>query len=245
MGKSSSSPDVGNRERPTCIRDSYGLSKEILAVKVLSISVGLPREVEWKGGTVSTAIFKEPVAGSVPLRRLNLEGDKQADLSVHGGPTKVVYTYPSEHYDFWRSELPEMDLDWGVFGENFTTEGLEEESIHIGDVFQLGTTRLVVTEPRMPCFKLAIRFGRTDIVKRFLQSQRSGFYFGVEQEGTVQAGDEFERLSTDPHQLKVADVTRLYTTEKGNAELLKKAVATSVLPESWRGYFKHRLEMIE
>ena len=214
-------------------------------MKVLSISVGLPREAEWKGKMVSTAIYKEPVSGPVLLGRLNLEGDRQADLSVHGGPTKVVYTYPSEHYDFWRSELPEMELAWGAFGENFTTEGLEEESVHIGDVFQLGTTRLVVTEPRMPCFKLAIRFGRADIVKRFLHSQRSGFYFGVEQEGTVKAGDEFERLSTDPQQLKVADVTRLYTTAKDNVDLLLKAVATSPLPESWKGYFKHRLEMIE
>ena len=214
-------------------------------MKVLSISVGLPREVKWKGKTVSTAIFKEPVSGPVLLRQLNLEGDKQADLSVHGGPTKVVYTYPREHYDFWRSELPEMDLAWGVFGENFTTEGLEEESVHIGDVFQLGTTRLVVTEPRMPCFKLAIRFGRTDIVKRFLQSQRSGLYFGVMQEGTVQAGDRFELLSTDPQCLKVADITRLYTTDKGDAELLKKAVATSALPEKWRGYCNHRLEKIK
>ncbi len=214
-------------------------------MKVLSISVGLPREAEWKGKMVSTAIYKEPVSGPVLLGRLNLEGDRQADLSVHGGPTKVVYAYPSEHYAFWRSELPEMELAWGAFGENFTTEGLEEESVHIGDVFQLGTTRLVVTEPRMPCFKLAIRFGRADIVKRFLQSQRSGFYFGVEHEGTVQAGDVFERLSTDPQQLKVADVTRLYTTAKDNVDLLLKAVATSALPESWKGYFKHRLEMIE
>ncbi len=214
-------------------------------MKVLSISVGLPREVEWKGESVSTAIIKEPVSGPVPLRRLNLQGDKQADLSVHGGPTKVVYAYPSEHYAFWRSELPDMELGWGMFGENFTTEGLEEESVHIGDVFQLGTARLVVTEPRMPCFKLAVRFGRTDIVKRFLQSQRTGFYFGVEQEGVVQAGDVFEPLSIDPRQLKVADVTRLYTTAKDDTELLKKAVATSALPESWRGYFSHRLEIIE
>ncbi len=214
-------------------------------MKVVSINVGLPRVVDWKGRAVSTAIFKEPVSGSVPLRRLNLEGDKQADLSVHGGPTKVVYAYPSEHYAFWRSELPEMELDWGMFGENFTTEGLKEESVHIGDVFRLGTARLVVTEPRMPCFKLAVRFGRADIVKRFLQSQRSGFYFGVEQEGVVQAGDLFEPLSTDPQQLKVADVTRLYTTAKDDTELLKKAVATPVLPESWRGHFSHRLEMIE
>ena len=210
-----------------------------------SISVGLPQEVEWKGRVVSTAIYKEPVAGPVALGRLNLKGDKQADLSVHGGPTKVVYTYPSEHYAFWRSELPDMDLEWGMFGENFTTEGLNEELVHIGDVFRLGTTRLFVTEPRMPCFKLAIRFDRQDMVKRFLESQRSGFYFGVEQEGTVEAGDQFELLDVDPQRLTVADVTRLYTTAKDDVELLKKAVATPALPKKWRGYFNHRLEKIE
>ena len=213
-------------------------------MKVLTINVGLPREVAWKGRTVSTAIFKESVSGPIELHRLNLEGDRQADLSVHGGPTKAVYAYPSEHYPFWRSELPEMELDWGMFGENLTTEGLDEESVHIGDVFKLGTARLIVTEPRMPCFKLTIRFEREDIVKRFLQSQRSGLYFGVVQEGTVQAGDQFELISTDSQGLKVADVTRLYTTDKGNAELLTKAVGTTALPEKWKSYFSHRLEDI-
>jgi MOSC domain-containing protein YiiM len=214
-------------------------------MKALSISVGLPREVSWKGRIVSTSIFKEPVSGPAELRRHNLEGDKQADLSVHGGPTKAVYAYPSEHYPFWRAEFPEMDLPWGMFGENLTTEGLGEESVHIGDVFQLGTAQLIVTEPRMPCFKLTIRFGREDIVKRFLQSQRSGLYFGVEQEGTVQAGDQLELLSTDSQGLKVADVTRLYTTDKGNVPLLEKAVATPALPEKWKDYFDHRLEKLK
>jgi MOSC domain-containing protein YiiM len=214
-------------------------------MKALSISVGLPREVSWKGRIVSTSIFKEPVSGPAELRRHNLEGDKQADLSVHGGPTKAVYAYPSEHYPFWRAEFPEMELPWGMFGENLTTEGLGEESVHIGDVFQLGTAQLIVTEPRMPCFKLTIRFGREDIVKRFLQSQRSGLYFGVEQEGTVQAGDQLELLSTDSQGLKVADVTRLYTTDKGNVPLLEKAVATPALPEKWKDYFDHRLEKLK
>ncbi len=138
-----------------------------------------------------------------------------------------------------------MELAWGMFGENLTTEGLAEESVHIGDIFRLGTAQLVVTEPRMPCFKLTIRFEREDIVKRFLQSQRSGLYFGVEQEGTVQAGDQFELLSTDSQGLRVADVTRLYTTDKGNVTLLEKAVATPALPDKWKGYFDHRLEKLK
>ena len=213
-------------------------------MKALSISVGLPREVTWKDRTVVTSIYKEPVSGPVALHRLNLEGDRQADLSVHGGPTKAVYAYPSEHYPFWRSELPGMELEWGMFGENLTTEGLGEESVHIGDVFQLGTAQLVVTEPRMPCFKLTIRFERADMATRFLQSQRSGIYFGVVEEGAVQAGDEFKLLSTDAQRLTVAEVTRLYSTDKSNVELLEKAVATSALPEKWKDHFSHRLEKI-
>jgi len=213
-------------------------------VKLLSISVGLPREVEWKGRVVSTAIFKEPVSGPVPLRQGNLDGDKQADLSVHGGPAKEVYAYPSEHYGFWRSQLPEIELSWGVFGENFTTEGLEEESVHIGDVFQLGTARLIVTEPRMPCFKLGIRLGRDDMVERFLRAQRLGFYLGVQEEGRVQAGDPFELVSADPQRLTVADVTRLFTTAKDDVELLTKAVATSALAERHREHFERRLDTV-
>ncbi len=215
------------------------------AGQVRAISVGLPREVQWKGRTVSTAIFKEPVSGPVQLHQFNLEGDQQADLSVHGGPTKVVYAYPSEHYAYWRTQLPDVELDWGMFGENLTTEGLDEESVHIGDVFQLGTARLVVTEPRMPCFKLTIRFEREDMAQRFLLSQRSGFYFGVEQEGTVEAGDRFKLLGSDPRGLKVADVVRLRTTDRENTELLTKAIATATLPEGWKGSFRRRLQKLK
>ena len=211
-------------------------------MKLISVNVGLPREIEWQGKTVTTAIFKTGVDGSVELRRHNLDGDRQADLSVHGGPTKAVYLYPMQHYAYWEKELPDCDLPWGSFGENFTTEGVDEETVFIGDQFRVGQATVVVTEPRMPCSKLMARFGRVDMVKRFLKSQRSGFYFGVVEEGPVQAGDELERLSKHPDGLSVADVTRLYTSEKGNRALLQKAISVSALPESWRGYFKHQLE---
>jgi MOSC domain-containing protein YiiM len=213
-------------------------------MKLISVNVGLPREVDWNGKRVTTGIFKDAIEGSVAVRRHNLDGDEQADLSVHGGPTKAVYAYPGEHYAYWRKELPDHDLPWGSFGENFTVEGVDEEAMYIGDEFRIGTARLVVTEPRMPCFKLGIKFGRADMVKRFLKSQRSGFYFGVVEEGRVQAGDEFDRLSQHPDGLSVADVTRLYTTKKGSAHLLKKAISVSALPESWRGYFEHQLEKL-
>jgi MOSC domain-containing protein YiiM len=213
-------------------------------MKIISVNVGLPREVAWNGKTVSTGIFKSPVTGRVAVRKHNLDGDRQADPSVHGGPTKAVYAYPAQHYAFWRGELPDEELGWGSFGENLTVEGLEEESVSIGDEYRVGTAKLVVTEPRMPCFKLGIRFGRADMVKRFLESQRTGFYFGVVEEGHVEAGDSLELLSKHPDGLTVAEVTRLYSTEKGNEALLRKAIAVEVLPEKWRGSFEQQLEKL-
>ncbi len=212
---------------------------------LISVNVGLPKTVQWRDQTVSTGIFKSPVEGSVALREHNLDGDRQADLSVHGGPTKAVYVYPTEHYAYWRGELPDVEFGWGHFGENFSVEGMDEESIYIGDEFSVGTARVVVTEPRMPCFKLSIRFGRADMPKRFLQSQRTGFYFGVVEGGQVEVGDVLERLSKHPDGLSVADVTSLYTTERGNVALLKKAISVAALPDSWTGYFEHQLERLQ
>jgi MOSC domain-containing protein YiiM len=214
-------------------------------MKVVSVNVGLPKTVQWRDQPVTTGIFKSPVEGPVALRKHNLDGDQQADLSVHGGPTKAVYVYPIQHYTYWRGELPDVDFGWGHFGENFTVEGMDEDSICIGDEFSVGSARVVVTEPRMPCFKLGVRFGRADMPKRFLKSQRTGFYFGVVEEGEVQAGDAVELLSKHRDGLSVADVTSLYTTDRGNVALLKKAIEASALPESWTGYFEHQLERLE
>lgn len=210
--------------------------------KIVSLNVGLPREVTWKGDSVMTGIFKAPVAGPLMLRILNLDGDQQADLSVHGGVHKAVYAYPSEHYDFWRNELPDMNLPFGMFGENFTTEGLLEDSVNIGDRFRVGKAELMVTQPRMPCYKLGIKFGRADMVKRFLVSRRTGFYFAVVQEGEVEAGDEIELLDRDRNGLTVADVTRLYAFEKDDLKTLRRALETEALPASWRDYFRQRTE---
>ena len=212
---------------------------------LISVNVGIPREVTSEGRSVTTGIFKNPVDGPVALRRHNLDGDRQADLSVHGGPTKAVYVYPTQHYDYWRGELGNRDLAWGSFGENFTIDGLDEEAVCIGDEFLVGRARVVVTEPRMPCFKLGIRFDRADMVKRFLKSQRTGFYFGVVEEGLVQAGDEFQQVAEHPDKLRVADVTGLYTTERTNKTLLRKASSVSVLPEKWRAYFQYQLEKLQ
>jgi len=164
---------------------------------VVSVNVALPKTVEWRGRKVTTAIFKEPVEGRVRIRRTGLVGDRQADPSVHGGPTKAVYAYPSEHYPLWRRELERADLPWGSFGENLTTEGLDERTLRVGDRLRVGSALLEVTQPRMPCYKLGIRFGRLDMVRRFLASGRSGFYLAVLEEGDVAAGDPIELLGTD------------------------------------------------
>ena len=210
-------------------------------MRVVSVNVGKPREVEWKGKIVSTGIFKEPVAGQVAVRRLNLDGDRQADLSVHGGPEKAVYVYPAEHYQFWRNEFPNMELPWSMFGENLTVEGLREDTINIGDQLRIGSAQVVVTQPRMPCYKLGIKFKRDDILKRFLVSGRSGFYLAVLEEGEVEAGDPITLIKRNENGVTVADITRLYTSDKHNLAALRKAVTVEALPEDWREYFYERI----
>ncbi len=213
-------------------------------MKIISVNVGLPREVLWKGRTVTTGIFKGPVEGHIMVRRLNLDGDRQADLSVHGGPDKAVYAYPAEHYDYWRGELPDMNLPWGMFGENLTTEGLLEDKVNVGDRFQIGSAVLMVTQPRMPCYKLGLKFERDDIVKRFLRSRHTGFYFSVIEEGKVGASDAIEFVSRDENKVTVADITRLYVSERNNLEMLHRAVNVEALPEGWRGYFGQQIQKL-
>jgi len=211
-------------------------------MELISINVGLPREASWKGRTVSTGIFKSPVEGPIKLRTLNLDGDGQADLSVHGGPDKAVYVYPAEHYEFWRGELSDLELTWGHFGENFTTQGFLEEDVHIGDIIRVGSALVRVTQPRMPCYKLGIRFGRADMLKRFLESRRSGFYLAVLEEGTVQAGDTLSYVERSTQGISVADVMRLYAFDKDDWATMRRVVEIEALPESWRNHFRHQLE---
>ena len=213
-------------------------------MKLISLNVGLPRIVESNGEPVTTGIFKEPKQGSVMLRTLNLDGDRQADLTVHGGVSKAVYGYPVEHYEFWKRELPDMELPFGMFGENFTTEGLLEDSLNVGDRFRIGEAEVMVTEPRLPCYKLGIKFGRTDILRRFLQSRRTGFYFAVVKEGQVEAGDQIELLSRDSNNITIADITRLYAFAKDDVDTLQRVVKLEALSESWREYFQKQIHKL-
>jgi MOSC domain-containing protein YiiM len=181
----------------------------------------------------------------VRVRTLNLDGDRQADLSVHGGPDKAVYIYPAEHYPYWRGELPGLELPWGMFGENFTTGGLLEEAVNIGDRLLIGSALLMVTQPRVPCYKLAAKFGREDIIKRFLASGRSGFYGKVLQEGEVGAGDTIELLSQDGEPVTVADLARVITGECQDMALLQRAVRVEALSASWRAHLQQQIEQLE
>jgi MOSC domain-containing protein YiiM len=219
-------------------------------MKILSLNVGLPKPVSWRGRRIMTGIFKEPVEGRVRLRRHNLAGDGQADLSVHGGLDKAVYAYPSEHYPFWRRELELESLPWGAFGENLTTEGWWEDEVHVGDRFRvggIGGVELVVTQPRMPCFKLALRFDRfgcgDDVVERFLESGRPGIYFAIVEEGEIGAGDAMERVHEDERGVTVVDVIRLFLDRKGESDpdLLRRAASVEALAAGWREHFRKRL----
>lgn len=210
-------------------------------MSVISVNVGLPREVVSKGKTVLTGIYKQPVAGRVIVRQLNLDGDRQADLTVHGGPDKAIYVYPSEYYQYWREQFPGLELPWGMFGENLTVVGLLDEMVYIGDRFQIGSVQVMVTQPRLPCYKLGIKFGRDDILKRFLDSALTGFYLKVIEEGEVKAGDAITLIARDQRRVKVSDITRLYKQDKYNVGLLRRVVEVEALPEEWRDYFRERL----
>jgi len=210
-------------------------------MRVLSVNVALPREVTRDGQAVTTAIFKQPVNGRVPLRRLNLDGDRQADLTVHGGPNKAVYVYPSEHYAYWATELPDRPLGWGMLGENLTTEGLLETAVHVGDRFRVGAAEVVVTQPRMPCYKLGIKLGRPEMVERFLASRRSGFYLAVLREGEVGAGDSIELLARDPNEVAIPDVVRIYVQDRDDVDTLQRVLQVEALPDNWRERFRQQL----
>jgi MOSC domain-containing protein YiiM len=210
-------------------------------MRVVSVNVGLPRTLPWKGREVTTGIVKTPVDGRVRIRRLNLDGDRQADLSVHGGAAKAVYAYPLEHYAWWREQLGE-EIHLGAFGENLTVEGLPlEEEVAVGDRFRVGSAELVVTQPRLPCYKLGLRFGREQMVKRFLDSRRTGYYLAVEVEGDVGADDRVEMLSRHPAGMPLTEVIRVFATDRDDVATIERLVALDALPDDWRAYFAKKL----
>jgi MOSC domain-containing protein YiiM len=216
-------------------------------MKVLSVNVGLPRKVLYNGQIINTAIFKDPVKGPIMLRKLNLDGDRQADLTVHGGIDKAVYSYPVEHYDYWRKQFPDMDLTWGMFGENFTTEGLLEDAVNVGDQFEIGSAKIVATQPRMPCYKLGVRFGRMDVIRRFMTSGRPGIYFKILKEGEVKIGDKIKNIKRDKNNVTVKDIVSLYISKNhiDIIEMMRRAIKIRDLPEGWRYEFEQKIEQLQ
>ncbi|MEM7551967.1 MAG: MOSC domain-containing protein [Bacteroidota bacterium] len=211
-------------------------------MKLVSVNVGKPQTVNWKGKEVETGIYKESVDGVVKVNSLNLEGDQQADLKVHGGVSKAVYAYPSEHYEYWKSVYPEKNLDWGKFGENLTTSGVLETEINVGDQYKIGSAIFEVTEPRMPCYKLGIKMEDDSILKKFLEANYSGFYFKVVQQGELQAGDSIELVQRDDYGFTVSEMSSLYWNEKKNKPLLEKALGFPKLLDSWKPFFEDKLK---
>ncbi len=225
-----------------CVDVPSERAEDFSVMRVVSVNVGLPREVQRGTDLVRTGIHKEPIRGRVAVRRHNLAGDGQADLSVHGGPDKAVYAYPIENYWYWSEQLPGRELPFGIFGENLTVEGLPEDAVHIGDELQLGSARLAVTQPRLPCFKLGIRFGDADMVPRFLASNRPGYYLAVLEEGDLGAGDAVEIVHRDENRLAVTELFRLMVHDKTNRELMQRALRVRHLAAVLRHKFESRLE---
>ena len=217
-------------------------------MKLVSVNTGTPQVVPWHERTVNTAIYKRPVEGRVMVRKLNVDGDRQADLKVHGGEYKAVYGYPVEHYEYWKSELSRRELPFGMFGENFTTDGMLEDTTYLGDRFAVGAVEVIVTQPRRPCYKLGVKFESDDMVKRFLKSGRTGFYLAVTREGEVGAGDEIRLVARDENAVSVADINRLYVAKKYAGEdvtLAQRALRVATLPEAWKEYFRERVAEVE
>ena len=212
-------------------------------MKLLSINVSKPKPIQYGGKTIQTGIFKEPVSGAVMLRKKNIDGDGQGDLRVHGGTYKAVYGYPFEHYAHWQQELQRDDFTYGQFGENLTVEGLSEDAVHIGDVFQIGSTvKLQITQPRVPCFKLAYKMGLPEFAKQFLESRRVGFYFRVLEEGEITTGDAITCIEVAPEPMSVTEILNLRYFDTDNHEKIARARKLPALSPSWKRDFWRNLQ---
>jgi MOSC domain-containing protein YiiM len=200
-------------------------------MRILSVNSSKGITVDWNGRKVHTGIFKSPVLGKVMIRKHNLETDRQSDLRVHGGPDKAIYSYDDQDYQYWKQTL-QRELSPGAFGENLTTEGLSDRDVFVGDILKVGQAVLQAVQPRLPCYKLGIRFGDDFMPKRFMEAERWGIYFRVLEEGTVEAGDAIEFINRDPQAFSVADLASILSNP--DAQKIERALAISSLTEGWR-----------
>ena len=209
-------------------------------MKVLSIQTGQPKTVSVNGREVVTSIFKSPIEGPVQVKSMGIESDSQSDLTVHGGQYKAVYAYPSEHLPFWKAQVPQHEFGFGAFGENLDTTGLLETSVSIGDTMKIGSVVLRVSQPRFPCFKLGIKFDDKEMIKRFHDNKKSGFYFEVLEEGIFQKGDSIEIVNKSGG-VSIYDFVTAYVEKKPDKNLLKSLLDDPHLIEDWRPYFTNKL----
>lgn len=210
-------------------------------MEIVSICVGKTRTFDWRGEKVGTAIFKAPVE-SAAIGKLGLEGDQQADRSVHGGPDKAVYGYSAEHYPWWKERLPGVELPYGAFGENLTVCEFDDAAACVGDVYRAGTARLLAIQPRLPCSKLGLRFNDPGMVKRFAQSLRLGVYFRVIEPGHVKRLDGCEKISEHAIRFPVLDLARLYFDSELTPEKARPALEHPALNANWRAMLSERLK---
>ena len=211
-----------------------------------AISVGRPKEVEYEGKTMRTSIFKTPVEGPQKVTFTNIEGDEQANLKVHGGPTRPICVYASEYYAYWEEVMGVEKLPWGFFGENLNiTGGVFEEKINVGDRFEVGTVILEALQPRFPCNKLGMKMGDKKYIKEVLDTGKTGFYVGVVQEGIISPGDEVKRTFINSDTITIDDITQLYYKNRQNRPLLEKAITVDALTEDWREYFTEQLAKLD
>lgn len=213
-------------------------------MQLISVNTGMPDMVEINGKPVNTGIYKTPQTGNIWLSKHNLDGDGQADLTVHGGEFQAVYSYPVEHYAYWQKVLTKPALPYGTFGENFTVSGLLEDEVYVGDVFSVGSAVIQATMPRIPCFKFGHKIGKPDILPMFLNSGRSGFYHKVLEEGTVSAGDTIIRIDRPAHSLSIRMALGLQKLEEGDADMLEYALRIEQLPPLLRNTYQQRLQQM-
>jgi MOSC domain-containing protein YiiM len=207
---------------------------------ILSVNAGIAQPLIANKKVVQSAIFKRSIEGPVQVLPSGLAGDERVDHAVKGATERAVYAYPSEHYPFWRNEYPAMKLPFGVFGENLTTQGIHDRDVFIGDRYQVGSAILTVTQPRMPCYKLAARFQRADIIERMIAVGRHGFFFAVTKPGIVSAGDAMQLLHREPASISVVDTAALYSGRLRDPQLLERALAIEALPKKWKTKFAQR-----
>jgi len=201
-------------------------------LKVISTNIGRIREVEWRGQKITTGIFKEPVEEPLFLGKKGVNKDEVADLRVHGGSDKACYLYSADWYPYWKEKFPDSNWHWGIFGENVTVEGLDEGEVYIGDTYKIGSAVVQVSQPRLPCYKLGIRFGSAKVVKHFLESPYPGVYLRIIEEGYVKKGDKLELLKSIKSGMTVREVYSLFSSNKKNSKMKKQACELEYLSES-------------